>query len=59
MKAKDYTLLNRCVSDGVQRGWARAHKHVDNPPEETIRICIEEAVMLECAEAFIFDEVPE
>lgn len=56
MKPKIYHILNLAVEEGVKRGWHRAHKHVENPSEESIWEAIEDAVMSEIHEYFIFDE---
>lgn len=58
MTPKFYPLLQRCVEEGVQRGYARAHKHGDLPPEHAVRAAIEDAVMLEINEWFDFPEAP-
>lgn len=59
MTPKFYELLQRCVEDGVQRGWNRAHKHMSPPPEHAVRAAIEEAVMLEIHEWFTFPDPPQ
>ena len=56
MKPKIYHILNIAIEEGVQRGWRRAHKHVENPSEESIKEAIEDAVMSEIHEYFTFDE---
>lgn len=55
MRAKEYDLIDRCVADGVQRGWNRAHKHTDTPDEIFIRDQIYQAVMTEISEWFDFN----
>lgn len=57
MKAKEYTLLTECVERGVSYGWSRAHKHMNNPPCDNIRIAIEEAVLSDICEHFDFEEL--
>ena len=56
MKPKMYHILNLAVEQGVREGWHRAHKHVDQPHEESIRQHIEDAVMSAIHEYFVFDE---
>ena len=56
MKPKIFYILNLAVEEGVRRGWHRAHKHVGNPSEESIKETIEDAVMSAIHEYFTFDE---
>ena len=56
MKAKTLVILEMAINVGVKRGWHRAHKHIENPNEATIRDNIEECVMTEIHEYFSFGE---
>jgi hypothetical protein len=56
MRVREYTLLERCVENGIATGYAKAFKHSDNPGEDAIKFSILHAVMLEIAEWFEFDE---
>ena len=56
MKPKMYHILNIAIEEGVNRGWHLAHKHVENPSEESIKERIEDAVMSAIHEYFTFDE---
>ncbi len=56
MTPKDYRLLVRCVEEGVQYGYNRAHKHTDSPSEDLLKTNIEDAVLAEIGEWFDFDE---
>jgi len=56
MKAREYQLLERCVEDGIARGFDRAHKHDDSPGEESIQESIKCEVMNEVCEWFDFDD---
>jgi hypothetical protein len=56
MKPKIRVILEMAIEAGVRRGYARAHKHVENPAEGAIIDQIEEAVMSEIYEYFTFDE---
>jgi hypothetical protein len=56
MKAKEYNLIVQCVEDGVMLGWNRAHKYDEIPDPETIRARIEQAILSEICEWFVFDE---
>ena len=56
MKIKMYSLMERIVEEGIDAGWNRAHKHTDNPIEETVKSCIEEYIMNGFDEYFDFDK---
>jgi len=56
MKPKIRVILELAIEEGVRRGYARAHKHVENPAEGAIIEHIEEAVMSQIYEYFTFDE---
>ena len=55
MKPKMRVILEMAIEQGVRRGWQRAHKHVENPAEGAIIDQIEEAVMSEICQRFIFE----
>lgn len=57
MKPKIYPLLERCIEDGLRRGYRRAHKHVENPTEEAIFQEIESCIMGEIYEWFDFEDL--
>ena len=44
------------IEEGVRRGYALAHKHVENPSEGAIIERIEDCVMSAIYEYFIFEE---
>lgn len=54
MQANEYAVLQRAIEEGIQAGWRRAHKHADDPHEETIFDQIENAIMCNIAEMFFF-----
>lgn len=56
LKPKTFELMNRCIEDGVRLGYARAHKHTDQPTEQHLKDCIENAVLLEICEWFRIEE---
>jgi len=56
MKAKTRVILEMAIEQGVRRGYARAHKHVESPTEEGMCFSIEEQVMESIYEYFRFDE---
>jgi archaeosine-15-forming tRNA-guanine transglycosylase len=56
MKPKFRVILEQAIEEGVRRGYALAHKHVENPSEGAIIERIEDAVMSAIYEYFIFDE---
>jgi hypothetical protein len=54
MKANLRALLERCIEDGLQRGYDRAHKHVDNPSRNGMIESIDQAIWLEIDTFFTF-----
>jgi len=56
MRAKEYEVLERAVGEGVDAGWARAHKHDEDPAPELIRQAIGDAVMNAIGEVFEFED---
>lgn len=57
MKPKTYNLLDRCIEDGIDYGYTRAHKHNDTPDPIWIKEQIHQAVMNEISEWFDFEEL--
>jgi len=55
MKAKLRLLLERCIEDGVKRGYARAFKHTDSPSEAGVLQSVEDAIWLEIDTYFDFE----
>jgi hypothetical protein len=45
IKINVYSVLSRAVEEGIGYGWMRAHKHSDNPSEETIKSELNHAIM--------------
>lgn len=56
MKADEYKLMDRCVEEGVSLGLSRARKHNDNPTDQQISSAIQDAVMANVSEWFIFSK---
>lgn len=56
MRPKFYQLLVQCVEDGIEYGYNRAHKHMDNPPDDVIKTQIEDGVLNAISEWFTFEE---
>lgn len=58
MTPKFYELLERCIEDGLELGWNRAHKHSDCPNKLTL--CDEQrvAILGQIHEWFDFPEPP-
>lgn len=56
MKPKTRVILEMAIEEGVRRGYALAHKHVENPSEGAIIERIEDTVMSQIYEYFTFDE---
>lgn len=55
LKVNIYAVLSDCVETGIEYGWNRAHKHVDEPNEQMIKQCMNDGVMLMINEKFNFD----
>jgi hypothetical protein len=55
MKPKTRVILEMAIEQGVRRGYRLAHKHVENPGEESILDRIGDCVMSEIYEYFTFD----
>lgn len=58
MTPKMLPLLERCIEEGIELGWRRAHKHTDTPTEEQIRNHINEAIWLTIHEWFDIEVPP-
>jgi hypothetical protein len=56
MKAKEYSVLQMAVEQGVRLGWNHAHKHVEKPDAEAIQNCIVDDVTSSIYEWFNFDQ---
>lgn len=56
LKVDVYKIIDRCVDEGVEAGWRRAHKHTDNPSEATVKEEISRAIMLQMDEVFLWPE---
>jgi hypothetical protein len=56
MKPKLHKIIERCIDNGIERGWNAAHKHVDNPFPDDIKGFISDKIMEELYEYFTFDE---
>jgi hypothetical protein len=57
MKIKnEYAILADCIERGIELGYNRAHKHNDTPDSGEIRNQIYDAVIMEIAEYFTFEE---
>ena len=54
MTPKILPLLDRCIEEGIQYGWNRAHKHTDTPDEVWIREQIHQAIINEIWQWFDF-----
>ena len=56
MKPKIRVILEKAIEEGVMCGYYHAHKHIENPSEDSIIIHIQEAVMTQIHEYFTFDK---
>lgn len=55
MKARTQVILSECIERGAARGWALAHKHVEDPTQEVILERIQNCIMSEVYDYFLFD----
>lgn len=55
MKVKEWNVVEMCVEEGIQFGYAHAHKHTDTPTENQIKEEIFNAIMLNFDDWFEFD----
>jgi len=55
MKVKMYSLIERIVEEGIDAGWARAHKHTDEPYGDALKEHIQRYIMNGFDETFEFD----
>ena len=56
MKPRMHVILNMAIEEGVNRGWHRAHKHVENPSDESIVDTISDCVMSAITDYFNFED---
>jgi hypothetical protein len=56
MKVNTYKLLNQCIEDGINGGYAKAHKHTDTPSEGHLKDMIHNYIMVEIDEVFDFND---
>jgi hypothetical protein len=56
MKPKFYELLDKCIEDGINSGWQRAHKHTETPDPIWIKEQMHQAIMFEISEWFDFEQ---
>jgi hypothetical protein len=56
MTPKFQVILEQAIEEGVRRGYHLAHKHVENPSEESVIERIEECVLSSLYEYFDFND---
>jgi hypothetical protein len=56
MKPRMHVILEMAIEQGVARGWHRAHKHVENPSEESIKDTMTDCVMSAITDYFNFED---
>ena len=56
MKPKFYPILTDCIERGIQFGIHRAYKHNDAPTQEDIEHCVNNEIMNQLHEYFVFDQ---
>ena len=55
MKLRAYNIVSDAIERGIERGYRRAHKHVDNPREEEVKEAVFIAVMGELCDIIDWD----
>lgn len=56
MKAKMYRILTVAIERGIDFGYDRAFKHIDEPAEQTIKDSIEREIWNNIDEVFNFED---
>jgi len=56
MRVRTYEVLRRCIEEGAEYGWMRAHKHTDAPDADAIKDQMVTAVLNAVSEYFHFDD---
>lgn len=56
MKPRFDLVLDQCIENGLKLGFSRAHKHEDNPREETLRFHLQQAIWEEIHEWFDMEQ---
>jgi len=56
MKVKMRVVLEDAIERGIRAGYHRAHKHTENPCEDSIHVAIEDAIWLELDNIFCFED---
>lgn len=58
LRPKTWPVLEMAVTDGVTRGFNRAHKYIDSPTEDDYKRYVVECVMGEISDWFHVDNEP-
>ena len=56
MKVNYRKLIEDCIESGIERGWRQSHKHTETPNPDAVKSTIEDCIMREFYEYFIFDD---
>ena len=56
MRVRTSIVLEDCIDKGIELGWNRAYKHVDNPSPDDIKFHIERSISESVSEYFNFDD---
>ena len=56
MRVQERAVLERCIGDGLQYGYRRAHKHTDDPEEAVLIDTIDTAIWNEIHTYFTFED---
>lgn len=55
MKPKVLPILEIAITEGINYGWVRAHKHNENPEEDIIKQSIQEQILNSLYQYFDFE----
>lgn len=55
MRVKAWLVLDDCIERGIELGYNRAFKHLDDPTDSQIKELIYTAIMSEVGEYFEYD----
>jgi hypothetical protein len=56
LRLRAYDVVCQAVDDGVATGWRRAHKHIDEPDDQTILEHVANEVKLHLCEVIDFED---
>lgn len=57
MKPRFDVILEQALTEGIARGWERAHKHHEDPQESWIKDTMHDCIMESFYQYFIFEHI--